>query len=676
MGRSRSGAGLEKFISDSLGSQKYGRKLIEGMGMDPTLLQEQAPIDDGDAPGLPVILTTEPFIEGVNLVWTTPPKTDYVALTHIGFTKAGDAIEQVTTTAQQSFQALYELAGGVQYSFRIKHEDRWGRQSVWSAPVTATTVTSALDDIDVAELQLAGRLTNLMPALNANLLDPDGENFAEGVVNAIALAQSNNSNQLTLREVDFEMWRAELYTGWNGTWPPPEVLEDGTVINEDPSGNPYIVADARGHTPYAITTLEGRRWLRDTRPVGVLDTSVPFSNWSSRGCVVGGHYIYSAYVRGPQNATVRIAANTAADSNGASQTRIESQTFSLSGNPQGDRIHVKFQLPAGKPFVRMELINAQEGQTVYWSRFQLEATSALKGQPSPWSAGVFTTGVIGARMISTLDVSAVNAIFKNAAIEDAKIANLKADKILTGELKAGRRIVCLGEIIGGGAKLDPGGIVLTDLLTNNTRPADSRGSWITGPETPLSPPTTFAGIGVVNDSSPNRRGWLITAEGVGAGSREGYIRLLATNGANGDQNAIGNAKVILTSDSSGQGNSTVRLGTDVNVDRDALVSQDLRVARNFKTNGDAEVDGELVVNPTTGRVRQTNYGGEVTVAPGNEWAVASPNPGFPFLTFGWWKEVGGSRWSPGSIQVVDAGGFFYVNAGAANRVIRGYRIRT
>jgi hypothetical protein len=200
--------------------------------------------------------------------------------------------------------------------------------------------------------------------------------------------------------------------------------------------------------------------------------------------------------------------------------------------------------------------------------------------------------VITSRAMATQNFAALSAWIEGAAIKDALIGDLKADKITTGNLTAEIGITT-GKLTWPGGLLDPGGMTLGNLAKGaSALPQTSPASWITSMDdgeapSPASGITAFRGA----TEGLNRRGLLLVAQGVKNSGRNGMIRLLASIGSDSPHGLVSSAFVDLISRDSG--GSVVSMGTDIRVERDAAVIRDLAVQRNLSVSGTAVVGGKL-----------------------------------------------------------------------------------
>lgn len=570
---------IDSRIERAFNSQRLGGRLLLRMGADPKMVRRAAPTDDGVPPAAPTGVVVDAFLAALAVNWDDPPYSDYVERVILTVTPENEASYEVQAESMRG-HTLHGLPIKP-HTIRVRFVDMWGRESANSAPVTARPLETAEYEIDLAKAEQLGRLKNLIPAINTRLLE--GEEFAEGVIRSVSLAAGMNPNLLTLLEVDFEGWPRGI------DWP-PTVEQGNSALDANGNAVPAFTASIPSGHLAKLITLKDRNWLRHERTTSSSPGIIPFADWSPRSTNEGREYIYSAYCRGSQGLNVRLDVQVAQDASGTGAYTITGQQFTLTGNPDGDRVWVKFQVPQGYPYIRFRLCNLQDNATVHWTKMKLERGEG-KSEPGPWDAGALATGTITARSISALDATAVNAIFANAAITDAKIKNLKVDKLEGGTLRASESITCAGTIqtSGGGviktagAKMTADGIELTVGGSSVGFPSGGARDWLTPPRNYGADPKPYAGIGFFDSSSPSLRGISIAASGVAGGGKDGYIRLIADNGGrNNDANST--ARIFLMSSS--EGGAGV-----VNLHRDVVVSNQLTV------NGPLVAQHALKVSP-------------------------------------------------------------------------------
>lgn len=151
-------------------------------------------------------------------------------------------------------------------------------------------------------------------------------------------------------------------------------------------------------------------------------------------------------------------------------------------------------------------------------------------------------GVVQARSMTSMDAAAINLWVQNAAIQSAKIADLKADKITAGilsvavELNSAGRIKIKGsgflDVVTGSSEtrqmmIDAGGLSLgvSDV------PREASGTNRASKVTPLGA-DVFTSLNFF--SSATTRGTYIRAEGSGAGGKAGHVIIDALTSAGSD----------------------------------------------------------------------------------------------------------------------------------------------
>lgn len=518
--------GVQRAIGHAMESKQFGDRLLRSQGIDSAAASLISPIDDGIPPAAPQWNIITPYMAGLELDLIEANPRDFVEQMKIELNKGG--LITYMTVPYESISFISPLLY-VPYTLRVQYIDKWGRFSEWSTARTATPAATADYLIDMAKAALNNNLSGLIPAINTSAASGNPTD----TVKTIALATSGNTNLLTLREVDYEIYPTGM------AWPPTD-----SDINDVPYITAVIPAGATVHTH----RLNERMWLRHTRNAGSGASVIPFSNWSLRGAVGGQSYIVSTYVRA-QNKQIRLRVEAASDTVGTGLLQIGS-TGTLTPSTTESRIHLKFTVPTTHPYIRFVLDNLVEGQTVDWTRHQLEHAPGSNNEPSPWTAGVLSTGVINTRMLSAMDATIANAIFKNAAIDSAAIKQLTADKIIAGTgLFANIIVKGAGQVAAGGARLTPAGVLLTDVSINllNLWPNDSNVDWIKSAG-------NWAGMSIFNDTGSPRRGVAIIAQGISGTDRDGHIRLIATRGGQSQVPEEGSAFITVNANQGGTGN--------------------------------------------------------------------------------------------------------------------------
>jgi hypothetical protein len=313
---------------------------------------------------------------------------------------------------------------------------------------------------------------------------------------------------LPLREVDFEQY------GEVG-WPPPDTDVNGTAYVEG-----HIEANSWG---WVVKRGGDLKWLAIFREGLGNGHVVPFSKFRQYGTAANVNYIFSMVIDGPNNGTVECFVDARSNpTDGATQIRLETGgTVTLDGAVgEGQRIWVKFTASPTHPYINFGVrLKTPTTGTFYITRLQLEQAGA-KIQPSAWTPGVLSTGVIAARAIAAIDLSAATAIFKNGAIDSAKIKNLVADKITTGQISTARlELTNNGKIVAGKTELAPWGIEMGSTGSYTQSSVDRQYK--------LTDTNWFTSLSFYRGST--HRGLVLRADGV---DLKGVISLQATDDSN------------------------------------------------------------------------------------------------------------------------------------------------
>lgn len=534
-------------IREAFSSKRNADTLLLHAGLDANLLRGTAPVDDEVPPNGVTGLTATPIYAGVRLQWSEPPAEDFVRSVRVEITPQGDPTE-VRVFPERMSVTIFDL-DAKPHTFRVMLVDEWGLESAWSTQVTATPVTTADSDIDLAYKQTQGTLQGLIEAIN--LAGPTAEAGIQGV----ALAATQANNMLPLIESDVEMWNT------TSEWPPPDArLADGTRII---SSN-----EPAGHT-LDLTRQDGYWKIRHTRATPSTDFVWPVTQWrEERRVSTGNFYMAQVTVSGPSGAVVSIAVEAASDAAGSNMAVANNAQFTLGGGTQ--KIYVGFTGDDAKPYVRFRLGLHTDDTTVYWYKFMLEQARQGATEPSPWSAGVLATGSVAAHTLTALTANVAQAVIAEAAIQTGMIAELKADKIITGDLNA-NIIIANGELRSEGAVMDNRGLYLVSQELNpeggagaNGFPSmSSVGDWITSNPDAGRAPNPYAGLGFFYDSTDKRRGILIRARGEFDTNVDGYISI-GTTSAGTNLNAETSAFVTLRAGRPGE-RGTVIIGQHLKV---------------------------------------------------------------------------------------------------------------
>lgn len=436
---SKIGEQTRKIFNDLFENPGIGRKLLEAQGLDPLRLQTVSAMDDEQPPIKPPAPTLTPFLGALLVVWEVPPNLDRVAKTVVEFRPpTGPVILAEENEGNVSLtQVDLEV---VEYDVRIYHEDHWGRKSPWSDYVSATPLETAQYKIDLAKAQQLNTLSGLMPAINTDLID--GEEFAEGVIRQATLAQPDASNTLPLLEVDFQQWENGM------VWPPPDTPKG--------SATPYVVPTAGNGVTASVEDKNGLNWLTISRSVASTGVLYQPFQFKPHGTIGTAEYIYSVYVQAVAGTQVALTVQAASDATGTGQIALANTGYqSIPAGANGVRLFVKFANDPTRPYTAMRILLQNPNTSASITKMQLEPSYG-KSEPSPWTPGMISTGVVNARMLMALDVTAVNGIFKNGVfdtaliadaaitnakigdlqVNDAKIANMFASKLRTDSLTA------------------------------------------------------------------------------------------------------------------------------------------------------------------------------------------------------------------------------------------------
>lgn len=520
---------FDKFLRSALESPVYSNILLLGAGLDPRRLSEAAPIDDEEPPSPPTNVQAEPFLKALAVSWDTPRPKDHVASSVVSLTPVEGGDEVLVTSDEKWGHTVQDL-DYVDYEIKVKFIDLWDHESDWSIPIVAKPKESAEYLINLQKAQQAGRLAGLIPSINNASLLADIENYNENLIKQVAMAQPDSSNLLPMNEVDFEQWAA-------GTvWPPTDTNVSGVA---------YINAEVPTQYSASVIARQGMNWLALTKNTATTESVRPH-RWGIRGTYAGGseEYIMSVFVDGATGTSVQLQVWASASPSGTSPSLLQSTpVVELDSSDGGQRLFVKFSIPADKPYITYRFNNNISGQTSYWTRLQLERAT-LKIEPSAWTAGVITTGVIGARAIAAMDASAVNAIFKNAAIESAKIKDIQADKITAGTLQAvnidvgaNLTLVGAGKVQAEHTTLDRQGLTLAHAGSYTTSTID-RSYKIS--DVPIAGKDHLS---IAFWSDPSLYGIMLRADGDVAG-KDGMIALHTTEGGVLYQTWTGHIEII------------------------------------------------------------------------------------------------------------------------------------
>lgn len=475
---------VDKTFADKFSNPGMGRLLLEAQGLDPKRLQDVSAIDDGQPPIAPTGLKVTPFLGALSVEWDAAPLLDRVVKTVIEI-KPPTGVARIVEELEAHNITVVDL-DYVDYTIRIKHVDVWNKESVWSNPIVGKPLETAQYKIDLAKAEQLNKLSGLLPAINTKLAQ--GEEFGANVIKQVNLAQPDASNMLPLIEVDFEQWNV------GQTWPPADTNKNGVQ---------YITGSAAVGVTGAIVDRNGSSWLNIARGAGAGVFFQPFQ-YRAHGTNGSAEYIYSVYVQGVAGTKVALTILGATDSVGTGSTVLGGTGYqTLSGGASGERLYVKFTNDATKPFTAYRIQLENPNTNVNITKVQLEPALG-KTQPSGWTPGVISTGVISARMLMAADANLLNAIIKdgsiqnaligtaaidtanimNLAVVDAKVLNMKAGKLITDTLSATTITLAANGILrsaGNRVSFSGGGISMA-AASNYSSNADaeykvSSGSW-------------------------------------------------------------------------------------------------------------------------------------------------------------------------------------------------------
>lgn len=577
-------------VQNSFNSKKNAENIMHVLGLDTRLLRGAAPVDDEVPPNGVTGLSAAPIYAGVRLDWDLPPAEDVVRWAKVEITPPNEeSYTQDTTDVDRT--TIFGLSKANPYSFRVMLVDEWGRESGWSTVVQATPITTAESDIDLAYKQAQGTLQGLIEAIN--LAGPTAEDGIRGT----SLAATQANNMLPLIESDLEMWNN------TSLWPPSDAkLADGTrlISSDEPPG--HILS---------LTRHLGRWKLKHERQTPSTNFAVPVTQWREERRATGGQlYIAQATVTAPPGTTVSIALQSASNPAGDNMAVAGEKTVTLGGGTA--KIFVSAMGDEVKPYLRIRLGLHTDNTTVYWHKFMLEEARPGATEPSPWNAGILATGSVAAHTLTALTANIADAVIEDAAIKHAKIGSVKADSIITGELKA-NLITTMGSLQAAGAVMDSRGIYLRSQETNpdgndgaNGFPtAPNVGDWITSNPDSGGVPRPHSGIGFFDDVNDPRRGILIRSRGVTSSNKDGFISIGATSGG-ASLTPESSAYVNIRAAKPGQkgsvsiGHLLVVDGT-INLPPNAVNSDEIAGLDVAKLNGGADSQGRPLghsINPT------------------------------------------------------------------------------
>lgn len=139
--------------------------------------------DDGVPPGYPTV-TAEAFFHQVDLYWSDPPASDAVAGSLVRIRPENEASRIVS---RPSHSATIKNLPHKPHTFEVLLFDKWGRESRWSDPVSATPMLTAAEEIDLGEIAMLGRLRGLLPDTNLATIT-DATKLADELVSSGKIA--------------------------------------------------------------------------------------------------------------------------------------------------------------------------------------------------------------------------------------------------------------------------------------------------------------------------------------------------------------------------------------------------------------------------------------------------------------------------------------------------------
>lgn len=484
------------------------------VGQDPGVLPEDGliPLDDGTPPSPPanVVLTLGVSHE-IDVTWDKPLIEDWVAKSVVEVTPFGSASRLVD--AGVNFAALTELTPNVLHTIRVKFVDRWGHESSYSSPQTATPTYNAPEQINFDVLAAAGRITGLLPDAHLDTIT-DPTKLAEGTVKAIANAA--NKNKMPFNE--------SRPAADDGSWSTVGLGRDSSL-----SSALAIITDTALKKWYSQTSSATGAWHA---PYGPADY----------GQKVASYYCLSAsaWNNGGSSVSARLSVVFYASDGTVISEALGSYQAVAAG--QTVQLYVNFQVPTNTTSIQYRFW-LQSG-TLRWSDLMLEQVGSLSATPSAYTVPALYTGAIGANLIAGLDVVGVNGIFGHASITDAVIANLKAGKILTDAITTETLTLALsGKIQAGATIFDTHGVTLPVEVGFST-PSVNRDYKISAADHSTSmsfylSDTLAAGVPASRGVAIRADGGTVAIPGGGGGSVPGEIVLQATrNGVLDDPNSM------------------------------------------------------------------------------------------------------------------------------------------
>lgn len=140
-------------------------------------------VDDGHPPARPVV-SASAFFHQVDLWWARPPATEGVRSSLVRVRPEDEGSYILT---RGPIEATIKNLEAKPHTFEVALVDHFGRESLWSDPVSATPLLTAAEQIDLTELAMAGRLQGLLPELNLSTIT-DATKLADELISSGKIA--------------------------------------------------------------------------------------------------------------------------------------------------------------------------------------------------------------------------------------------------------------------------------------------------------------------------------------------------------------------------------------------------------------------------------------------------------------------------------------------------------
>jgi hypothetical protein len=169
--------------------EKSNLALLHALAPDGILegVEEYPIVDDGVPPSAPANVTAVPILSGLAIGWDQPDPEERVKAAEVRVTPTAGGLTVTVRATSSTGHTFLDLVGGTQYAIEARVIDAFGVTSSWSTPINATALTSAIDEIDLTELAILGRLQGLLPNANLGTIE-DATKLGTGVVTAAAMA--------------------------------------------------------------------------------------------------------------------------------------------------------------------------------------------------------------------------------------------------------------------------------------------------------------------------------------------------------------------------------------------------------------------------------------------------------------------------------------------------------